>query len=118
MSESKDQLKPKKLMKGTYKLEVKYDGDQTCTLAVKNMVHRIVLKGLRLRKASITFIGLQEGCIVFVYQISATVKSYILQYKITPDGFALLALHNIIHLLVDGTKIPIPSEFKEFIMQV
>ena len=118
LSESKNQLKPKKLMKGTYKLEVKYDGNETCTLAIKNMVHRVVLKSLHLHKASITFIGLDDGCVVFVYQISAAVKSYILHYKITYNGFAMLALHNITHLFVDGTKIPIPSEFKKFIMQV
>ena len=117
MSESKDQLKPKKLMKGTYTLKVKYTG-KDCTLAVKKMVQSIVYESLHLHIASIIFIGLEEGCIAFVYQISAAVKSYILHYKITTNGLALLALHDIKCLIVDGTEIPIPLEFKEFKVQV
>ena len=118
MSESKGQLKPKKLMKGTYTLKVKYHGDQKCTLSAKKMVQRIVNESLGLRKASIIFIGLEEGCIAFVYQISKAVKSYILSYKIAPEGHALLALYDIECLIVDGTEIPIPVEFKTFKTQV
>ena len=114
MSESKGQLEPKKLMKGTYTLKVKYHGDQTCTLSAKKMVQRIVNESLGLNKVSIVFIGLEEGCIAFVYQISAAVKSYILSYKITPEGHALLALHDIECLIVDGTEMPVPVEFKAF----
>ena len=114
MSESKGQLEPKKLMKGAYTLKVKYHGDQTCTLSAKKMVQRIVNESLGLNKPSIVFIGLEEGCIAFVYQISAAVKSYILSYKITPEGHALLTLHDIECLIVDGTEIPVPVEFKAF----
>ena len=114
MSESKGQLKPKKLMKRKYTLKVKYHGGQTCTLSEKKMVQRIVNESLGLKKASIVFIGLEEGCIALVYQISAAVKSYILNYKITPEGHALLALHDIECLIVDGTEIPVPVEFKAF----
>ena len=118
MYESEGQLKPKKLMKGTCTLKVKYHGDQKCTLSAKKMVQRIVNESLGLRKASIIFIGLEEGCIAFVYQISKAVKSYILSYKITPEGHALLALYDIECLIVDGTEIPIPVEFKTFKTQV
>ena len=105
-------------MKGTYTLKVKYLGNQKCTVLIKNMVKRIVLESLKLTKASIIFIGLEEGCVVFVYQISAAVKSYILHHKFAPDGFASLALHDIECLIVDDTEIPIPSEFKVFKTQV
>ena len=118
MSESEGQLKPKKLMKGTCTLKVKYHGDQKCTLSAKKMVQRIVNESLGLRKASIIFIGLEEGCIAFVYQISKAVKSYILSYKIAPEGHALLALYDIECLIVDGTEIPVPVEFKTFKTQV
>ena len=110
MSESKDQLKPKIPINGTCTLRIKYTGDK-CTLSTKNMVQRIIYESLKLHKQSIVFIGLEEGCIVFVYQISANVKSYILQNKITPDGIRLLASHDIKCLIVDGTEIPIPLEF-------
>ena len=118
MSENKDQLKPKKLMKGTFRLDVKYTGKEEYTLALQRMVKRIVQESLHLHKASITFIGSEEGCIAFVYQISVAVKSYIQHYIITPNGLALLALHDIKCLVVDGTEIPIPVEFKEFKVQV
>ena len=103
---------PKTLMNGTFTLKVKYTGRETCTLPTKNMVQRIVIESLKLKKASIIFIGLEEGCIAFVYQISEIIKSYILQYKITPDGLALLASHDIKCLIVDQTEIPVPLELK------
>ena len=112
MSESNGQLKPKVPMNGMYILKVKYTGDQKCTLSTKNMVQRIIYQSLELHKPSVIFIGLEEGCIAFVYQISAAVKSYILQHNITPNGLALLALHDIKCLIVDGTVIPVPIEFK------
>lgn len=112
MSESKDRLKPKNPMNGTYTLKIKYTGDQKCTLSTKNMVQRIVYDSLKLHKPSIIFIGLEEGCIAFVYQISGAVKSYIMQNKITPNGLALLASHDIKCLIVDGTEMPVPLEFK------
>jgi len=117
MSESQDELKPKIPMNGTFTLKIKYTGDQTCTLSTKNMVQRIIYESLELQKPSIIFIGLEEGCINFVYQISAAAKSYILQHKITPDGFKLLALHDIKCLNVDGTEITVPDSLK-FITQV
>ena len=110
MAEIKDQ--PKTLMNGTFTLKVKYTGHKKCTLSTKHMVQRIVIESLKLQKASIIFIGLEEGCIAFVYQISAVVKSYILQYKFTPDGLALLASHDIKCLIVDQTEIPVPLELK------
>ena len=112
MSESKDQLKPQVPINGTYTLRIKYTGDQKCTLSTKNMVQRIIYESLKLQKQSIVFIGLEEGCIVFVYQISAAIKSYILQNKITLEGLALLASHDIKYLIVDGTEIPVPLELK------
>ena len=110
MSEIKD--RPKIPMDGTYILKVKYTGDKESTLSTKEMVQRIVYEAFKLQKPSIIFMGLEEGCIAFIYQISAAVKAYILHYKITPDGLALLASHDIKCLIVDGTEIPTPLEFK------
>lgn len=110
MPEIKDH--PKTLMDGTYTLKIKYTGDKKCTLSTKDMVHRIVIESLKLPKASIIFIGLEEGCIAFIYQISAVVKSYILQHRITPNNLGLLASHDIKCLIVDGIEIQVPIEFK------
>ena len=112
MSESKDQLKPKIPMHGTCTLKIKYTGDQKCTLSTKNMVQRIVCECLKLHKLSIIFLGLEEGCVAFVYQISTAVKSYILQKCVTPNDLVLLALHDIKCLIVDDTEISAPLEFK------
>lgn len=111
MSESEDQLKPQIPINGTYTLRIKYTGDQKCTLSTKNMVQRIIYESLKLPKPSIVFVGLEEGCVVFVYQISAKIKSQILQNKITPEGLALLASHDIKCLIVGDTEIPVPLEF-------
>ena len=110
MPEIKDY--PKYLMNGTFTLKIKYTGHKKCTLSTKNMVQQIVIESLKLKKASIIFRGLEEGGIAFVYQISAVVKSYILQYKFTPDGLASLAVHDIKCLIVDQTEIPVPLELK------
>ena len=106
------EIKNKPIMNGTYTLKIKYTGKEKCTLPTKNMVQRIVIESFKLKRASIIFIGVEEGCIAFIYQISAAVKSYILQHTITPDGLGLLASHDIKCLIVDGTEIPIPLEFK------
>ena len=110
MPEIKDH--PKTLMNGTFTLIIKYTGNKKCTFYTINLVKRIVIESLKLQIASIFFKGLEEGCIAFVYQISAVVKSYILQYKFTPDGLALLASHDIKCLVVDQTEIPVPLELK------
>lgn len=101
------------LMNGTYTLKVKYTGNENCILSTEKMVKRIVLESFKLKKASIFLIGIEEGCITFIYQISAVVKSYILDHKkITPEGLALLASCDIKCLIVDGTEISVPLEFR------
>lgn len=103
----------KPLMNGTYTLKVKYTGNKSCKLSTEKMVQRIVIESLKLKRASIFLIGIEEGCITFIYQISAVVKSYILDHKnITPEGLALLASCDIKCLTVDGTEILVPLEFK------
>ena len=106
------EIKNKPVIDGTYTLKIKYTGKEKCTLRTENMVKRIVIESLKLKRASIIFIGVKEGCIAFIYQISAAVKSYILQHTISSDGLGLLASNDIKCLIVDGTEIPIPLEFK------
>ena len=100
-------------MNGTYTLKVKYTGKESCKLSTEKMVQRIVIESLKLKRASIFLIGTAEGCITFIYQISAIVKSYILDHKkITPKGLAKLASCDIKCLIVDETEILVPLEFK------
>ena len=103
----------KPAMKGIYTLKVKYTGKESCKLSTEKMVRRIVMESLELKRASIFLIGAAEGCITFIYQISAVVKSYILDHKrVTPKGLALLASCDIKCLIVDETEILVPLEFK------
>ena len=59
-------------MHDTHKLVIKYVGK--CTLKAKEKIQDIIYECFRLRKGSITFKGVQEGCVAFVYQISSSCK--------------------------------------------
>ena len=103
------QLKdPKEFMPGTHKLVIKYLGKK-CTLETKEMVQDIICEHFDLRKGSIIFKGLQEGCIAFVYQISPAVKSYLLQYPLTANDIAVLYEHQIKCLIIDNEELRLPK---------
>lgn len=73
---------PKDFMPGTHKLKIKYDGNN-CTLETKKLVQSIICRHYNLKKGSLIFRGVEDGCVTFIYQISPAVKSYLLNYSVT-----------------------------------
>ena len=104
ISEHGELLHPDDFMLGTYKFIIEYVGGK-CTLETKEMVQSIVEQSVRLRKGVLIFKGVDVASIVFIYQISETVKHYLIQYKFTKQHLVFLEGNNIANLIVDGIVI-------------
>ena len=102
----------KNFMPGTHKLEIKYVGGDF-TLKAKKSIQNIMYERFRLKRGSIIFRGAQEGCVAFIYQISTTVKSHLLQYQITPQDVMKLTDHKIKCIKIDDTELNISLPTKE-----
>ena len=109
ISEHGKLLHPDDFMPGTYKFIIEYVGGK-CTIETKEMVQGIVEQSVRLRKGTLIFRGGIAGSILFVYQISETVKNYLLQYKFTEQDVRFLEENKIISLVVDGVRIMSSSQ--------
>ena len=109
LSEGGELRNLKDLMQGTHKLVIKYVGGK-CTLKAKEKIQDIVYDCFHLRKGSITFKCVQEGCVELVFQISAAVKSHILLSKITSSDVIMLAENHIKCILIDDVKLNISNE--------
>ena len=59
---------------------------------------------------------MQEGCVAFVYQISAAVKSHMLQIEVTPSDATTLDEHHIISVSIDDVKLKISSQISRVCM--
>ena len=99
---------PKDLMPGTHKLIIKYVGGK-CTMKTKEIVQNIICECFHLKKGSIIFKGVQEGCVAFVYQISPSVKSYLLHYSLATNDIILLLKHQIIRFIIDDEESKLPK---------
>ena len=99
---------PKDFMPGTHKLVIKYVGDKS-TVKTKEIVKNIVYESFHLKKGSIIFKGVQEGCIAFVNQISPTVKSHLLQYPLTTRDIELLFKFKINCFIIDNEELKLPK---------
>ena len=97
---------PNDIMPGTHKLDVKYDGIE-CSIETERMVRIAVCGSFDLMTSSLTFKGVEEGSIVFVYQISAAVKQYLQQYPIKTQN--VLSEKKIQYLMIDGEELKLPS---------
>ena len=97
---------------GTHKLEIKYVGGK-CTLTTIENVKRIICEKFHLKKGSIIFQGAQEGCVVIIFQILATVKSRLLQCQISIQDAEKLADGKIRYIKVDDTQIEISPGIKQ-----
>jgi len=75
----------KDVMPGACKLEIKYVGGEF-TLKAKNSIQKIMYECFHLKRGSIILRGAKEGCVVFIYQISTTMKSHLLLHQITPEN--------------------------------
>ena len=109
MSEHGELLHPDDFMPGTYKFIIEYVGGK-CKIETKEMVQGIVEQSVHLTKGVLIFKGVDVGSILFVYQISETVKNYLLQYKFTEEDVTFLEGNNITSLIVDGVRIMSPSQ--------
>ena len=108
LSEDGELKDPKDFMFGTHKLVIKYKGDK-CTLKTKEIVKNIIYESFHLKKGSIIFKDVQEGCVAFVYQISPTMKSYMLQYPLTTKDTEFLFKHQIKCLIIDDEELKLPK---------
>ena len=109
ISEHGELLHPDDFMPGTYKFIIEYVGGK-CTIGTKEMVQGIVEQSVRLKKGVLIFKGFDVGSILFIYQISETVKNYLLRYKLTEQDIKFLERNNITSLIVDGVRIMSSSQ--------
>ena len=109
LSEHGELLHPDDFMPGTYKFIVEYVGGK-CKMGTKEMVQSIVEQSVRLRKGVLIFKGFDVGSILFIYQISEAVKTYLLQFKFTEQDVTFLEGNNITSLIADGVRIMSSSQ--------
>ena len=106
------ELKDPKILPGTHKLIIKYIGGK-CTLENTKFIRNVLYECFHLKRVSITFVGAEEGCVAFIFQISSAVKSYLLQYKVTTEDVAVLAKHNITHVIIDDQVLKVSVQDKK-----
>ena len=100
-----DKFNMEGILPGTCTLCVKVYRDK-CTVAVAKEVKEIVSKHLELEKYALVLKGVKEGYIELIYQISTSVKSYILQYNATEhETLQLLKAHMITAIKIDDVDI-------------
>ena len=75
------------------------------SIETKEMVQGIVEQSVRLNKGVLIFKGIDSGSILFIYQISEAVKTYLLEYKFTEKDVTFLEGNKITSLIVDGVRI-------------
>ena len=88
----------------TCKLRVKIAQDE-CTAEIQQRVKRIIAEYFQLEKYALILKGIKQGCIELIYQISPSVKLYMVQYKITEHGMSQLKAHMIIALKIDNEDV-------------
>ena len=104
LSDCGKKLNPDDLMPGTYTFTIKYVGGGQCTLETKGVVQNVICEHFHLQKGTIIFKGVQIACIIFVYQISAAIRSYLLQYQLDDQSLTCFAQHKISCLIIDGIE--------------
>ena len=109
LSDCGKKFNPDDLMPGTYIFAIEYIGGQ-CTMETKAVIQNVIREHFRLQKGTIIFKGIVTSSIIFVYQISADVRSYLLQYQLDNQDLAALAAHKITHVIIDGIKKRIPLQ--------
>ena len=98
------------VLPGTYKLRVKIAQDK-CTAEIERKVKGIISEHFKLEKYALILKGIKQGCCELIYQISPSVKSYMLEYKIAGCDVLQLKAHMITVLGVDNDmELIIPHE--------
>ena len=101
---------PQDPMPRVHKLVIKYTGNK-CTYETETLIRTVICDCFHLKKWSVTFECVQDGCIAIVYQISSAVKSHLLQHKITANHVTLLKQSHIETIMIDNEVLKIPSGF-------
>ena len=99
---------PQDTIPGSHTLMIKYVGNK-CTIETEKLIRNIICECFYLKSWSVTFLGVQDGCITLVYQISSNVKLRLLQYNTTADHVALLKKSHIKWIRIDNEVLKIPS---------
>ena len=89
---------------GTCRLWVKITLEE-CTAETKEEIKVILAQSYRLEKYALICKGIKQGCIEIIYQISPSVKSYMLQYKVTKYNMLQLKAHMITTIKIDDLDI-------------
>ena len=100
------------LLPGTCKLRIKVARDE-CTVEVEKEVKKVISEYFNLEKYALIFKGIKQGCIEFIYQISHSVKSYMLQHKLNGYDILQLKAHKITALKFDIMELNIPEDFSD-----
>ena len=100
------------LLPGTCKLRVKVARDE-CTVEVEKEVKEIISEHFKLEKYALVFKGIKQGCIELIYQISYSVKSYMLQHKLNRYDILQLKAQKIIILKFDNIEFNISEDFSD-----
>ena len=95
---------------GTCKLRIKVALDQ-CTVEIERKVKEIISKHFELENYALVYKGLKQGCIELTYQMSCSVKSYMLQYKLNSNAILQLKIYKIIAIKFDCMEMNIPEDF-------
>ena len=117
MSEHGELLHPDDFMPGIYKFIIEYVGGK-CTIETKEMVQGIVEQSVRLNKGVLIFKGIDAGSVLFIYQISETVKDYLRAYKFFEEDITFLEENKIASLIVDNFIIMRSSQPNEVIIVI
>ena len=89
---------------GTCRLWVKITLDE-CSAETKEEIKAILAQSYKLEKYALICKGIKQGCIKIIYLISSSVKSYMLQYKVTKYNTSQLKSHMITTIKIDGVDI-------------
>ena len=76
-----------------------------CTAKTKEEIKEVLSKCYKLEKYALICKGIKQGCIEIIYETSLSVKSYMLQYKVTEYEMSLLKAQMITALNIDNVDI-------------
>ena len=104
-----DVFKEDSILPGCCTLRVKVKHDK-CTAEVVKEVKGLISEHFKLEKYALIFKGIKEGCIELIYQTSHSVKSYMLQYKVTRYDMLHFKTHDIIAFKFENMELNIPED--------
>lgn len=99
---------PQNPIPGSHTLMIKYTGNKY-TFETEKLIRSVICECFHLKPWSVTFLGVQDGCITLIYQISSNVKSHLLRYNTTANHVTLLKESQIKCIRIDGEVLKIPS---------